>query len=262
MQIRIIFLTILNIFIGFSCAREGNPYSRVNTNTFQVASKSFVSSTGNGPKVTLLGVIHIADEKYYGEIQNILNKADLVLYEGIGTQEENDEVKKNCPEISKKGINSQHENTARKLRLVFQQKIIKQGDNFVHADASLMSLLDERGIAINKPLCERLRKQYVTDPFEDDSEITPNRHQLAFILTKNLSHERNEFTTKDVETILFFRNGIVIEALKKHLPLYTPDQEIVIFYGAGHMPDIENSLKDLDYSLNETRWFSAFELLD
>ena len=266
MPIKLIFCTLAFILLNSSCAREGNSYARIKENSFQLASKSFLPTKGTGPKITLLGVIHIGEERYYREIQAILNKADLVLFEGIGNQAERDEIKKNCPQMLKANINAQHKKSAKNLELVFQQKIIEHGgDKFVHADVTRMQLFDALKIAPNKPLCERLKVEEEQKEQPRDAKAPPAdiaRNSLAFALSKSLSHEKNEFTTEDDEAIIFYRNQVLMKKLGEYLPRYSSGQEIVILFGAGHMPDIEASLLNMDYSFSETKWFSAFGLLN
>lgn len=268
MLIRLICCTLAIIIFYGGCAREGNPYTRIKDNSFQVASKSFLPIKGHGPKITLLGMIHIAEEHFYREIRAILDRADLVLFEGIGNEAEYHEIKEKCPEFFKTNINARHKKSAKDLGLVFQQKIIEHsGAKFVHADVTIRQLLDAQKIAPDKSLCERLKVEEDQQKQGRDTQKNAKpkdvaRNTLAFALAKSLQHEKSEYTTEDNKTILFFRNQIVLEKLKEHLPRYSSGQEIVILYGAGHMPDLESSILNIDYSLSETQWFNVFGLLN
>lgn len=48
-----------------------------------VAIRTFAPLAGHGPKVHLVGVSHVADAAYYGELQKFLDAQDLVLFEGV-----------------------------------------------------------------------------------------------------------------------------------------------------------------------------------
>lgn len=52
--------------------------------TLEIAAKTFVPVEGKtGPKVHLVGAVHIADKPYYLALQSMLDAADLVLFEGV-----------------------------------------------------------------------------------------------------------------------------------------------------------------------------------
>ncbi len=66
----------------------GDPYLRIvdvgpGEAKLQIASKSFVKSGGAGPVVHLTGAIHIADAGFYTSLQTMLDKMDVVLFEGV-----------------------------------------------------------------------------------------------------------------------------------------------------------------------------------
>ena len=55
------------------------------------------------------------------------------------------------------------------------------------------------------------------------------------------------------------RNRIVLRDLKQHLQRPDPPQSISVFYGAGHMADLEKRIvRELDYRPAGDRWYSAF----
>lgn len=49
----------------------------------QIAARGFVPKEGTGPKVILVGAVHIGDKAYYHELQGFLDAQDLVLFEGV-----------------------------------------------------------------------------------------------------------------------------------------------------------------------------------
>ena len=54
------------------------------TLTLEIASRTFVPAGGRpGPKVHLVGAVHIGDKPYYAALQTLLDAADLVLFEGV-----------------------------------------------------------------------------------------------------------------------------------------------------------------------------------
>jgi hypothetical protein len=51
--------------------------------TLEIAAKTFVPANGKGPKVHLVGAVHIGDKTFYGSLQQMLDACDLVLFEGV-----------------------------------------------------------------------------------------------------------------------------------------------------------------------------------
>src|SRR3989338_4046032 len=62
----------------------GQPYMYTTDNQLQMSVKSFMPANGRGPKVTLVGMIHIGEPSYYQQVQERINQANFVLWEGIG----------------------------------------------------------------------------------------------------------------------------------------------------------------------------------
>jgi hypothetical protein len=53
------------------------------TEVLEIASKTFAPADGKGPKIHLVGAVHIADKPFYTTLQKMLDAADLVLFEGV-----------------------------------------------------------------------------------------------------------------------------------------------------------------------------------
>jgi hypothetical protein len=49
----------------------------------ELASRELVATNGQGPKVCLVGVAHIADRSFYQAVQRLLDEYDVVLYESV-----------------------------------------------------------------------------------------------------------------------------------------------------------------------------------
>ena len=57
------------------------------------------------------------------------------------------------------------------------------------------------------------------------------------------------------------RNKVVIQDLQKQLFAKNPPKQISIFYGAGHMHDLEGRLIDeLGYKTTDEQWLTAITL--
>lgn len=69
--------------------KSATPYAR----TVQLEPDTFVMQTGSrsfrrarAPEIVLVGAVHVAESDYYRGLQQRLNQADLVLYEGVAKQ--------------------------------------------------------------------------------------------------------------------------------------------------------------------------------
>lgn len=51
--------------------------------TLEIVSRTFALAGGDGPVVTLVGAVHIADQPFYDALQEILERVDVVLFEGV-----------------------------------------------------------------------------------------------------------------------------------------------------------------------------------
>lgn len=246
---------------NLGCAREGNPYARIKAGSFEVASKTFVPVNGVGPKITLLGAVHIGEKSYYEQLQRRLDRADIVLFEHIGLPEEKVEVDAKCPHFNDDG--GGHTESAQELKLETQTQNIRHGRHFVHADIGLSELYDLLNVAPGRPICERLSRVPSKNTNEKEKnkliETDVKRSAVALALVKSLGHER-EYADETEKIILFHRNKAVIKRLCERLPGFKASQEIMIFYGAAHMPDIENSLEEMGYMLDNSEWLAAFSL--
>jgi len=64
-----------------------------------------------------------------------------------------------------------------------------------------------------------------------------------------------------IEVLIRSRNKEVIKDLKRQLDKPQPPKSISVFYGAGHMDDLERRLRqELDYRPGEDEWFEAFSV--
>lgn len=128
------YLAILTMILGLSGISSGQEHIRFaqgenpeQDGALQIAVTEYIAPDGH--KVTLYGVVHIADPAYYAEVQRELDQFDTVLYEGIKTGTMvNPETK--ILNIIQKGM-------GKLLGLSFQKDGIDYTrPNLVHADIS------------------------------------------------------------------------------------------------------------------------------
>jgi hypothetical protein len=81
-------MAIAAICSSASFAGDTEPYARVIESdsglvALEMAQKTFVPISGEGPKIHLLAAIHIADADFYHTMQRTLESYDAVLFEGV-----------------------------------------------------------------------------------------------------------------------------------------------------------------------------------
>lgn len=273
---------VIFILLTMSCGSPAtNKYDRIHNGNFEIAGKRFVPHSGNGPSITLQGIVHISEKSFYENIQRRLDAADLVLYEGVGKQGEVEEITQevtdNCPEnIDYLFPPIDHNSAAKQLNLVSQNTVLRYlGPQFKHADMSLREFWeasDEAGLALCVLVSrnvyqfqEALAAQKKAD--EAQRKLTPevNRNILALVLSKSIERDRPNSTKEEPglltdSTVLFKRNDLVLAELRTQLPLFGAGKNIIVLYGAGHMPDLELELIKMNYRLENTEWLVAFSL--
>jgi hypothetical protein len=85
---RLLLRIILFSAICATAARAAEPYTRVLEQpdgqiVLEMCTRTFAPVSGEGPRVHLVSAIHIADQPYYGAMQDLLERYDTVLFEGV-----------------------------------------------------------------------------------------------------------------------------------------------------------------------------------
>jgi hypothetical protein len=266
--------------------------SESNVLELQIAARRFVPVHGKGPTVWLTGVSHIGSTNYFAELQRHLDAQTLVLFEGVGEHSQDFAQKKSSGVVGstnaavKAGGVGLQSSLASSLGLVFQLDTIDYDrPNFRHSDLSigeirellaeprglgggdaagdfdnLLSMMEGDsfmnivmqfglGILASSPKLQAMSKvtliEVITEMGGDPSRlgaISPELKQLLEVLIEK-------------------RNQRVIDDLKVALKEVSPKGSVSIFYGTGHMPEMELRLrKELHYQPVEDAWFSPISV--
>ncbi len=282
--------------IGWTCG-EPEPYLRAvddeaGGRVLQIASRTLVSPEKQGPSVTLLGVSHLGNKTYYKEIQKKLDRADLVLFEGVGF---GDKVpKKN--EGRSNAVSEMQLSLARSMGLVFQLEAIRYDRaHFRNSDLSTEALMTRlKGGPLkagrsgkegsseksqvsgqeNKELMEALSGNsfvlnFLGKALSFFGKDPKFRALMKLAIVETLGAIEGDVTRlaessgpdmeKFMKVLLEDRNTIVFRDLRKVLKGKNPPKEIVVFYGAAHMPDLEKRLVEkLGFQSKRDDWLVAF----
>ncbi|HON06811.1 MAG TPA: hypothetical protein PLW02_01785 [Verrucomicrobiota bacterium] len=259
----------------------------------QVAVRRFVPKKGNGAEIWLVGVTHIGESNYYSNLQALLNKMTVVLYEGVGFERtnQNQSTKPKTQNITEKRTtdSSFQSKLAHTLGLVFQLDAIDYDkSNFKNCDMTVSQIQNvfTAQLATNKSVSpeglrewEKIKQIYQGESlstllmeyalkFIGSSPRMVSLVKILFIETLGkIQGDVNEWSglptgVKDLFQVLIQeRNNLIISHLKEELSKSKKNSKIALFYGAAHMSDLEKRLvKELNYRPLDQIWYKAFSV--
>jgi hypothetical protein len=258
----------------------------------QTSIVRFVPASGKGDVVVdLVGAVHIGDASYYKTMNKQFQQYDVVCYELV--------TKKDGPKVPPKKGEEEADGTANDsvlstfinmawnyLALESQTKSIDYTkDNFVHADMTWEEMAEairkrgDDGLTIMLSVAaDFLRQQNLQSmKKEEGSRPTPKHMEefdpLTLLLDPNGSVKvkrmiAENFDVDDItgglgttlNTILIKdRNKAALKVFQQQL--VQGKKRIAIFYGAAHMPDMEEHLvKDFGLKRQGIHWLTAWDL--
>lgn len=264
----------------------------------QIAARRFIPGRRGQPVVWLTGVSHIGESNYYAALQIHLGAQTLVLFEGIGGSGQESATSRNenahaNNDARVEGMQSAgnrgslQSSMAASLGLVFQLEAIDYRQaNFRNSDLSIMQLrqlMTQAEVAAGKPSAnesfDNLLELMAGNSWFDSLLQVAFRFlganpklqafgRLALIdllgqlqgdpaRLQGLPPEMKQL----LEVLLQRRNDKVIADLKSELPRIGRHGSIAIFFGTGHMPDLETRLRhELKYRPAQEMWFRAFDV--
>ncbi len=225
-----------------------------------------------GREVRLIGMCHIADAAFYRDVQQELDKADIVLMEGVGHELDDPLL----------GLSMTYlfacMDRARAEAGLYSQHMLENHGNWVSADLSMDEMfggetLPERyGIAapmaLAAPFIETglllcdLRRTVAGAVCGDRgtrSALAGMRHEVCGDSSEEKKKKKDERRLSEDETekiILAKRNKRVMQVLDMASRNYGI-RRIVIPWGAAHGPGLEEMLLARGYQKKESRWLRA-----
>lgn len=263
----------------------------------QIAAREFASPRRGLPTIWLTGVSHIGDTNYYAALQKHLDAQSLVLYEGVGAAEAESAAQTNSDAALDHASSSSADQEDRgslqsamaaSLGLVFQLNAIDYDrQNFRNSDLSISQL---RAL-LKKATAQTENGGVASESFEDLLQMmqgnswfdallqlalrllgaSPKFQGLGRLALIDLIGEiqgdpsRLQGLPPDMkqvlEVLLQRRNEKVISDLKTQLPRLSSHSSVAVFFGTGHMPDLETKLRhELRYRPRQQVWFTAFRV--
>ncbi|MGB8170806.1 MAG: hypothetical protein WCF18_25095 [Chthoniobacteraceae bacterium] len=245
----------------------------------QTSSTEYRPASGTGPSVWLIGVAHLGTAEYFHAIQQRLDRQTVVLYEGVGLHDV-----KQAPGTRPEDTGVQT-TLAKALGLKFQLDAIDyRSASFINSDIHVPELQQEvkkRGVDPSAPAGEETFDQLI-DALQGTGAMggaltqmigllgsSPQMQEMTktmlievlgqagelMAMAKNLSPDMKDL----FDVILTQRNAVVINDLRAQLARRKPTDSIAVFYGAAHMDEIAQRLRnELHYTPVKTEWDTAF----
>ena len=249
----------------------------------EIAVRTF--ALPDGTTVDLAGVVHIADAAYYQDLNRRFKGYDAVLFELVGDPEALREASrrrvegKTEPEGRPHPLRFIQQTAGRMLKLSFQMDEIDYTlDNMVHADASpeeFEAMQKARGESMATLFAKAMAAQYSEDFAEERAALDTGR-LLRILLSPDAASEFKIVLAKmfdqaertsakllegeDGSAILSDRNAVAFRKLKE-VAAARPGTKLCVFYGAAHMPGLQEMLiKELKAVEKETEWLAAWRM--
>jgi hypothetical protein len=242
----------------------------------ETAIAGFVATKGQlrGVTVDLIGAIHVADKRYYAALNRRLATYDAVLYELVAPEGAQVPQPGRSPASAVGGLQV---GMKAMLELEFQLDCIDYDrDNMVHADmspqefASTMKRRNESFLGTFFRIMGRSFAEQSKDPFgSGDLRILAalfaedRAYQLKLALAEqfeDMEQQMSLFDGPEGSTIVTERNKKVLQVLAREVK--RGKKRIAVFYGAGHLPDIQRRLEE-DFGMKRVRteWIPAWSLV-
>jgi len=226
------------------------------------------NAQGEEVQVDLVGAVHIGDTDYYRELNRVFRDYDVVLYELVAP--------KGARPV--RGSAGAWSPIANMLNLDDQiLRINYERENFVHADMSWEEMMESMEKRQESFLNMFFRMMGQSIAQESTKKTGPGDGDLlaGLLFSKNptLTWKRvmaAQFDNSDQamkwlegpngSTLIHERNKAAMKVLEEQLG--AGKKKLAVFYGAGHLPDMEKRLID-DFKLQragEPRWLTAWDL--
>jgi hypothetical protein len=246
----------------------------------EIASKSF--TLPDGVTVDLIGVVHIADVDYYKALNKRFEAYDAVLFELVGDP---GDLQAKKPRKEKKerpaagAIHFIQTSMGKYLKLHFQMGNIDYSrPNMVHADTTweeFEAMQKARGESMMGLMMRSMRAQLSGEMDNLPVKELDTLGLLRILMSRDSAAEfkkvlakmfdQSESLTAIIEgdkgsAILSGRNEVVVKKLKEILAS-GGKRKLAIFYGAAHMPGIEQTLiKDLGAKPGPEEWLAGWTM--
>jgi hypothetical protein len=230
-----------------------------------------------GVTVDLIGAVHIGDKSYYEELNKLFANYEVVLYELVAPEGTK------IPKEGRKGGNghpiaAMQNGMSSMLELVHQLDCVDYTkDNFVHADMSpeeFNKSMTDRGESFMQMFLRMMGQGMAQQAANQQGGGNTDLNLLVALFSRdrasklkvlmadqfeNMESQMLVFDGPGGSTIITERNKRAFEVLDKQLK--AGKKKIGVFYGAGHLPDMEKRLAaDFFLKRDSEQWLTAWSL--
>jgi hypothetical protein len=256
-------------FIRLRRDEEGRPLA------METAVVHFSFSSRPGVVVDLIGAVHVGDAAYYDALNKLFETYDVVLYELVAP--EGTRIPKGGRKTpSTHPIGVMQEGMSSVLELSHQLNCVDYTrPNFVHADMSpedFNKTMQDRGESFFQMFLRLMGTGIaqnaagaggINDAGLLMALFSPDRAlKLKTVMAEQFESLGGQMAALDGpggSTIITERNKRCFEVLDKQLQ--AGKKRIAIFYGAGHLPDMERRLTtDYRFRRSSESWIAAWQL--
>ncbi len=249
--------------------------------TFSIQTGSRLLRKVGSPDIDLVGAMHAAEPDYYRILQRELNKADLVLFEGVvdESQQQAEQAmtdaqrQKAYQKSAYSRLAASHGLVAQHASINYESSRFRRCDMSVQQmDALLKSEMAKGGsgaaassaaeaefASVRKALNG---KSWATNALIGLISMSPAltaRTRLMLVASGSESNEDGSSLHPRLERLIREdRNAFVMKEVTAILRKEKGHQRIAIFYGAAHLADLQKRLATLGYHPAESiRWHDA-----
>ncbi|MFH2002941.1 MAG: hypothetical protein ABIK28_24960 [Planctomycetota bacterium] len=285
---------LIRVTLLFACIPGMMACSEDHSSTFPVVKSDFIRFVPQGDasgcletalvsyenregyRVDLIAAVHLADAGYFEQLQFLFSCYDALLYEMVAPHGV-------IPRKGEEGgsmLSWFQRAFCRGLDLEFQLDAINYAeDNFVHADLTpgeFIDLWEKKGESLFGMIFKILSAQSKAMEQGVEFELTPaamleallhedSARRLKFLLAREFKNI--EFLLASLDSgkegeesvLLGERNKAALAVLKRQLR--AGKKRLALYYGAGHMPDLELRLqRDLGFERTGQMWLTAWNM--
>ncbi len=227
--------------------------------------------------VDLVAALHVGEHSYYQQLNQDFKSYDAILYELIAPEN----VRPQADEASDNALTDGQMLLTNMLGLKFQlHEIDYSARNFVHADLTpeqLYASMDKRGESAKQMIFQMLQESLGSSTDIDPADALALNVALPRIMIKGArpgdrallrrvfaqSFQKIEKVTAALSgpngsTLINVRNQKALQVAERELA--RGRKRLAIFYGAGHMVDLEARLKKLGFQPQSVRYLKAWDL--
>lgn len=256
-----------------TAAAPGDRFIRLGTTSTATQLETAVTHYEKGDiTVDLIGAIHIADKKYYTDLNALFECYEVLLFETVGGER----IKAPVVGQQAKGNNldlaflaNLYEGMTQLLELSAQRNFIDyKKPNFVHADLTLPEFRKAQAKRGETLFGFFLQLAFARNEFRSFNDrpnplnlwlglLTRNPNRIKLELMKSFVNDLDQMDSLRGENVIISdRNARCIEILAGQLQ--AGKSHVGIFYGAAHFPDMDKRLLAEGFTKAGQDWLTAW----